>query len=116
MVNLWRWVSRKDKLRSSRRSFAPRGCKKKATHGHPRAAQIACAEASSGVRPRATTAALSPRHPVNSPDSSPAAAERMSLARVAAWLLVAVVVVAGVVFYFRHDPSVAPLLDSVHQP
>jgi hypothetical protein len=53
---------------------------------------------------------------VNSPDSSPAAAERLSLARVAAWLLLAVVVVAGVYFYFRHDASVAPLLDSVRQP
>ena len=53
---------------------------------------------------------------MNSPDSSPAAAERLSLARVAAWLLLAVVVVAGVYFYFRHDASVAPLLDSVRQP
>ena len=52
---------------------------------------------------------------MNSPDSSPAA-ERMPLARVAGWLLVAIVVVAGVVFYFRYDASVAPLLDSVRQP
>ena len=52
---------------------------------------------------------------MTSPDSSPAA-ERVSLARVAAWLLVAIFVVAGVVFYFRHDAAVAPLLDSVRQP
>jgi len=40
----------------------------------------------------------------------------MSLARVAGWLLVAIVVLAGVYFYFRHDASVPPLLDSVRQP
>jgi hypothetical protein len=49
---------------------------------------------------------------VNNP-VPPTAAERVPLARVAAWLLVALVVVAGVVFYFRHSPTVAPLLDSV---
>lgn len=49
---------------------------------------------------------------MNSPVPQPAA-ERVPLARVAAWLLVAIFVVAGVVFYFRHSPAVAPLLDSV---
>lgn len=53
---------------------------------------------------------------MNSPDPSPAAEQRMPLARVAGWLLVAIFVVAGVLFYFRHDVSVAPLLDSVRQP
>lgn len=49
---------------------------------------------------------------MNSPVPPPAA-ERAPLARAAAWLLVALFVVAGVVFYFRHSPAVAPLLDTV---
>ena len=52
---------------------------------------------------------------MNAPDPS-SAAERMPLARVAAWLLVAIVVAAGVYFYFRHDAAVAPLLDSAGRP
>ena len=67
-----------------------------------------------GVRRRATSAALSPRPLVNSP-VPPSAAERLSLARLAAWLLVAIVVAAGVYFYFRHTAEVAPLLDSVRR-
>ena len=49
---------------------------------------------------------------MNTPDH-PSASERIPPARVVAWLLVAVALIAGVVLYFRHAAEVAPLLDTV---